>query len=287
MSRFLEEFAQKVREMNAPVFSVAEMVGENAPEMVQIVPNNACQNGYSISKAYVVTGLGMLFDRGMLRVEEKIADIFRDELPENIDPMWENVTVEHVLLHKCALPPRYLDIDLQDIAEYGTDDFLRYIFDTRLTGPVGEEYCYTDAAYYLLSRVFTKKCGEKLDDYLWRELFYPLGMREAAWSHCPKGYPMGATGLYMRAQDCVKLGGVYLHGGVYEGRRYLSEEWVNLTLSCGYELKPLCGGKAWGKGGMYGQQLMAVPGEDRAVCWHAFGGYDKDGLIDWVANWKK
>ena len=204
-----------------------------------------------------------------------------------MDGRWNKMTVEHALLHRCALPKNYLDIDLQNIYEYGTDDFLQYLLSTPLTGTPGEEECYTDAAFYLLSRVFTQKCGEKLDDFLWRELFYPLGVREAGWSRCPHGYPMGATGLFMRAEDVARLGAVYMNGGSYRHRRYLSEDWVRQTLARGYELRALCGGAAYGKGGMRGQQLMVIPAQRRVVAWHAFGAYDKQALIAWAAQWRE
>ena len=88
------------------------------------------------------------------------------------------------------------------------------------------------------------------------------------------GYAMGATGLYIRAEELVKLGSIYLTGGLYGERRILSEKWVKITLERGYELKPKCGGKAYGKGGMRGQMLLVLPEQGRVFAWIGYGSPD-------------
>ena len=54
------------------------------------------------------------------------------------------------------------------------------------------------------------------------------------------------------------------------GKQILSPAWVDTVLTRGYELKPKGDFGAFGKGGMYGQMLMAVPGKGRAVAWEGF-----------------
>ena len=151
-------------------------------------------------------------------------------------------------------------------------DYLSLVLRHPLDYDPGTREVYSDAAFYLLSRAVGRVLGEPMDNFLLRELFTPLGFQEVAWSHCPHGSPMGATGLYIRAQDMVKLGELYLRGGVWNGKRILSEDWVALALREGYEPRPV--GKGYGKGGMNGQMLYVCPGSERVIAWH---GYDPDG----------
>ena len=80
--------------------------------------------------------------------------------------------------------------------------------------------------------------------------------------------------LYKKAKtpkDMVKLGVLYLCGGVYKGKRLLSEEWVRLVLDREY-----CFGwdetrTVYRKGGMHGQELVIDPVHGRAACMESFG----------------
>ena len=105
-----------------------------------------------------------------------------------------------------------------------------------------------------------------------------MDFKEFAWSVCPEGHCIGATGLYLRTEDMVKLGILYLNGGTWNGTRIISEEWVRTVLEKGYEIKPR--GKGWyGKGGMRGQMLTFNPALGRAVAWHAFDSVPYDAII--------
>ena len=277
MSRFLEAMRDELTRLgDQGVFSVAEWHAGRV-ESIDIIKTNPCQNVYSVAKAFVVTAVGLLVDRGLLSTDEIVTDILADEIPEGCQPAWYKTTVDMLLLHKVGLPGGFLDIDCYDSKSFG-EDYLAYT----LTYPTPEDCTpekstYTDAAFYILARIVEKRAGEPLDNLLWRELLFPIGCREAAFSRCPKGHPMGATGLYIRAEDVAKLGSIYLNGGMYGNRRILSEAWVNTVLARGYELKSKCGGRAYGKGGMRGQMLLVLPEEKRVIAWQGYGSADLTG----------
>ena len=74
------------------------------------------------------------------------------------------------------------------------------------TCPPDTERRYNDAVYYILSRIVNKVSGKTLFPFCWENIFLPLAFKEAAWSCCPKGHAIGATGLYIRVEDMTKLG---------------------------------------------------------------------------------
>lgn len=282
MSKYLDMLCAEAARVGGTFYKITE-IHQGRIETATLSAGNACQNSYSVAKSFVVTAIGMLYDQGMIDPGERIVDIFADELPEDMDEKWQHMTVHHALTHTCGFPLGYLDIDAIDASALGTDDYLTYLFRTKLDFLPGTAWAYSDAAFYLLSRVVSKKSGEKLDDFLWTRLFYPLGYREMAWSKCPFGYPMGATGLYIYTEDMAKHGELYLRGGVWNGVRILSEEWVEITKQRGYEFSNICSGKAYGKGGAFGQMLVFIPEQERVVAWHSFGGGD---LLPAIALWK-
>ena len=252
------------------LYDMALYTEEGGIQAYRFQPCANANNSYSVAKAFVVTAIGMLRDENRIQVTDRFADLFADELPEEADPGWQTATVEHAMTHCLGFDEGFLDIDVEDMGEFMDADWLQIVFRHPLKYPPGTHRQYSDAAYYLLSRTFSKAAGENLDTYLMRRLFRPMKFREAAWSCCPKNYPVGATGLYIASADMVKLGALYLNRGLWMGTRLLSEEWVQQCIDSGYEFHPVSPrGELIGKGGMYGQMLAFCPRERFALAWHA------------------
>lgn len=283
MSSFLEAFREEIEKSKANVFAIAQY-RSGSLETRQLVQTSPCQNVYSVAKAYVVTAVGLAVDRGLLSTSETVTQILGEDCPQNYPRAWDRVTVEMLLLHQVPLPRNFLDIDVHDSREFG-QDYLSYILKNAVETEDGVyPPCYTDAAFYLLSRIVEKRTGMGLDDFLWKHLLYPTNCREAAWSHCPQGHVIGATGLYIRAEELVKLGSIYLQGGLWEDTRILSENWVNTVLQKGYELKPQAEGHAFCKGGMRGQMLMLLPERDWVVAYQGCGDYH---FVDFITAYEE
>ncbi len=273
MSEFLTYLSDAAKRAGGSFYKITE-IHHGKSQTVTLNPTNACQNSYSVAKAFTTTAIGMLWDDGILQTDERVVDIFADILPHGMDERYEKMTVHHLLTHTCGYSCGYLDIDAIDPNTFGTDDYLDYLFRTKLEYTPGEGYNYSDAAFYMLSRIVAAKTGRKMDEFLWERLFYPMGFKEMAWSRGPKGHPMGATGLYIYTEDMAKLGQLYLDRGTWQGRRLISEAWVQTVEARGYEFAKLFDGRAYAKGGAFGQMLLYMPEDDRVVAWHSYGGGD-------------
>lgn len=269
MSRFLEDFAEFIKCNDGRVFSVAEIIGNEIPEKINITPNNSSQNIYSVSKMYTVTAIGILCDRGLLSTEDTVTQILNNECPEGYDPYWNQTTVEMLMLHMTGYPGGF-DTDVFDASDYNPD-YLKEIMLAKWICPPNTQRHYEDAGYYILSRIVNKVSGKTLLQFCWENIFLPLGFKEAAWSCCPEGHAIGATGLYIRVEDMVKLGAVYMGSGEYRGKRIVSAEWVKKVLDKHYEFAPNGIKDSYNKGGMNGQNLLVIPSENRVVAWQ---GYD-------------
>ena len=264
------DYNARVRDTQLNVYFVSEGDGEYNIRTQSIVPANPCCNCYSVAKAFTVTALGILYDRGALTPQTRICDILGDLIPENADPKWQKVTLHDLMLHRAGYGRSgLLDIDAQNAAEYGSTDYINLAFSAPLPYEPGTVHTYTDAAYYILSRVVERLSGTDLAAFMRPALMEVMGFKELAWSVCPRGYSMGATGLYLRTEDTVKLGILYLNRGVWKDIRIISQEWVDTVLKNGYEFKDK--GNGWfGKGGMRGQMLAFNPARNLAVAWHSY-----------------
>lgn len=234
-----------------------------------VVPANPTCNCYSVAKAFTVMAIGILYDKGLLTLDTRVIDVLNKYLPTDIDEKWSKVTIHDVLLHKVGFGSGLLDIDCDDASLYQTFDYLKIVFTTKLEYDPGTVYQYTDAAYYLLSRVVAEITHSDIEDFLRPILMETMKFKELAWSKCPKGYSMGATGLYIRTEDMVKLGILYLNKGIWMGNRIISEEWVNLVIANRYEFTHIKNGW-YAKGGMRGQFLMFNFEKGKALAGHSF-----------------
>lgn len=276
MSRFLEE-CKKAAPRAGGLIRVSEAIDEEHIETLELRPATRSHNTYSVSKTFTATAIGLLYDRGLVRMDDKVTDILKEELPkEGMDERWYDVTVEMALLHRAGLPGGFLDIDVKPTNEF-PEDFLTYLFTYPLAYTPNTEDRYSDGAYYLLARIAEKLSGKSVDDFLWETMLRKMGFMELAWSHCPMGHVMGATGLYIHSSDMAKLGLLYMNGGTWKGERFLSEEWTKMAMEKDYSLGPDESGLIYSKGGMYGQSLMVMPSTHRVV---AVQGFEADtGVI--------
>lgn len=234
---------------------------------VASIRNTNAQNTYSVSKVYCVTAIGMLYDEGKIKTSDTIGKIFKDEIKAyGIDESkWANITIHDVMKHNIGFTQgSLLDIDVyEDEWQSWDKDFLKIVLNYKIDGK--KSYKYSDAAFYLLSRVVTKISGEKLDVFLKSRLFDKADYKDYRITKCPQGYPIGATQFFLRPDDVVKLGRIYLNGGTYNGKRIISQEWVNKVIENGYELKSSNNG--YGKGGMRGQYIYVNFKHNVAVAW--------------------
>lgn len=262
-------FKEKLLENNLNIYFVSQGDEDYNITKETIVPANPCCNCYSVAKAFTVTAIGMLYDKGLLTPNSLLTDILSNHIPNNIDPKWHKVTIHHLLKHKVGFGCGMLDIDCEDASLYPTIDYLQLVLKTNLKYEPGTIYQYTDAAYYLLSRVIYELTEADLRDVLRPILMDLMKFKEYSWSVCPKGYSIGATGLYLRTEDMVKLGILYLNKGMWKETRVLSEEWVDMVISNKYEFSSL--GNGWyGKGGMRGQLLMFNMEKGKAIACHSY-----------------
>ncbi|MBQ8955006.1 MAG: beta-lactamase family protein [Clostridia bacterium] len=284
MSPFLEALGAFLDAQPFEIIRLSEVYRDGPIETLERTRASFCQNVYSVAKTFTMTAAGLLYDRGLLRLDERLCDILHDELPaRGMDERWRGSTVEMALTHRLGLPGGFLDIDVNRSSDF-TEDFLGYLLTYPLACEPGTEARYSDGAYYLLARAVEKKAGMPLDNFLWQTLLTRLDFQEMAWSHCPRGHVIGATGLYVHASDMVKLGMVYLDGGLYRGRRVLSREWTELAMARGFALDWDEQRRACHKGGMHGQALIILPEQRRVAALQSYGA-DSRLIAAWARDY--
>lgn len=178
---------------------------------------------YSMSKSVTSTAIGIAIDEGLVSLEDKLVDLFRDKVPAAQGLLLRNVTVRHLLTMSVG-------IRFNEIGSALSDDWERMYLESLPKFDAGSAFEYNSMNSYMLAAILRRKTGMGLAEYLKPRLFDPLGIESYAWETCPRGVEKGGWGLALTIEDAAKLGELYRRGGTWnEGGtevRLLSEEWV-------------------------------------------------------------
>jgi CubicO group peptidase (beta-lactamase class C family) len=90
----------------------------------------------------------------------------------------------------------------------------------------GSRAVYNNKAVNLLGPIVKAASGHRLDAYVRDEIFAPLGIHEFEWGIDAIGHTQCMAGLVIRPQDLAKIGQMMLDGGVWEGQRIVSADWI-------------------------------------------------------------
>ncbi|MEM1178290.1 MAG: serine hydrolase [Acidobacteriota bacterium] len=187
----------------------------------------------SAGKSLASVLLGIAIRRGDLPdLDQPVYSFFGGvEAFENPDPRKRRLTVRHLITMTSGL-----DCDDDDWETPGNEDrmqsqseqtdWYRYALDLPMVREPGEAGVYCTAGIHLAGGVIRAATGKSLPRFFHEELAEPLGMGhyQMNLSASDRGYMGG--GIRLRPRDFLKLGQLFLDGGVWQGRRIVSEDWA-------------------------------------------------------------
>lgn len=192
----------------------------------------------------------MLIDRGELRLDDPVAHF----LPDFAQHGKEAITIKHLLTHTSGLPAHkqfYLEgLTTAQIVERICAETLEY--------PTGSKVIYSDLGLIMVYQIIEAVTGERIENFLLREIFEPLGMSETGYNpsfdrnrYAPTEYNeklrdykhgivhddntesmsgiSGHAGLFSTLPDLQNYVSMIENGGVYKGKRILSQSSLELS----------------------------------------------------------
>lgn len=172
----------------------------------------------SLGKTFTASVVGCAIDRGYFTVNDKVLDFFPEIETDN--EYFKMLRVRHVLSMNTGQGNGAMRL-MKD-----ADSAVRAFFSLIPKHEPGTYFNYNSGATCLLGCIVERATGERFFDFACRTLLWPLDITEAYWTSCKDGSCVASGGFHASSDDIIKLFLTYAGGGVYEGRRILSEEWV-------------------------------------------------------------
>ena len=227
---------------------------------------NTWHLSHSMSKTVTGIAVGMLVDDGLLDISTPLYKLFPEYTYK--DPRFEEITVKHLLTMTTGIK----------FAESGSVTETKWtdaFFSSFCAFVPGTDFAYNSMNSYMLARIVVKLTGKSLTEFLEERLFSPLGITNKFWELSAEGVEKGGWGLYMSCESWAKVGYMMLSGGVFDGKRIVSERWVKEATSSqaktpevighynyGYQLWTSRDGESFLFNGMLGQDVWVCPKND-------------------------
>ena len=240
------------------------------------------QTSFSVAKSFLSALVGIAIEEGLIG---GVDDPVTDYLPELTarDGRFERITLRNLLTMSSGL--RYEESDIP--VPWGDDVDTYYGVDLRDVGLNGSQiverpgvaWHYNNYNPLLLGMVLERATGMTVSEYMATRLWQPLGAEaDATWSldAVRPGFEKMESGLNAAPVDYARFGLLFLHGGEWNGKRIVSEEWVHAATAADTSSDPAGEyqyfwwvdverpGRFYGLGNL-GQYLYVAPDADTVI----------------------
>ena len=173
---------------------------------------------YSCSKTFVGIAVGLAIEDNRLRLDDRVAAIFPELLPDSVSKDLADMTVRHLLTMASGVKP---DWNMRSRGK----EWIRTFLSKPVEAP-GTKYAYDSMVSYMLAAVVQKVTGKKLTEYLQERVFTPMNVTEWAWEESPEGVNTGGWGVHIQPESLAKFGQLILNEGRWEGKQLVPAEWI-------------------------------------------------------------
>lgn len=257
MNQFFNQ--NEIKEMNIPGAAVVVVKDgkvllkkgygyANQEKKIPVDPNQTVFRVASVSKAFTATAVMQLVEQGKIQLNGDVNNYLDEVQIKNPFPQF--VTPKHLLTHTTGFHTEVMkpeDIQMDATKFSPLKDYVKERL-PKVTRQPGESYMYDNYASTLQGYLVEKISGMPFEEYMKKNIFEPLRMKNSDFALAPamqehlatgydeQGNPMQpytiiptvnpAGSMNTTAEDMAKYMIAYLNGGTYENERILKNETI-------------------------------------------------------------
>lgn len=180
---------------------------------------------FSFTKSLTSTAIGFAWQEGHIKLDERLVDIFPEEIPENPSENLKLCTVKDLLTMGCGHDDEIPNLGVD------SDNWIRCFLSHSFVHKPGTKFVYNTAGTNMLVAVLQRKTGKNLMEYLEPRLFAPLGMNGVSCFKLPDGTDIGGAGSRLTTENMARFTQFVANGGSWDGKQLLSSEWFQMASS--------------------------------------------------------
>ena len=230
----------------------------------------------SVMKSILSAATGIACRQGKLTDLDTPIATYLAPFREGRSPMHSMITVRHLLTMTSGIywngGIHYHCPMMEQLRR--SKDWVSYVADCAVTDIPGMKWNYKEFDMILLAAVLEEVCGD-LYDFIEQELYAPLGIHSGRWFRSPDGIYYSVADneeneapSNLTAREMLAIGQLYLNGGVFNGQRILTEEYIQEStkshMEPNYGYLWWCSSDCFSAMGFGGQRITIFP-EKRIV----------------------
>jgi len=187
----------------------------------------------SAGKSLVSLAIGNLIDKKLIdSLDQPVYTLF----PEWRQGKKKKITIRMLLNHTSGLQNHpNASIELEPAPTYKLKNVIDLALAAELTNGPGEKFNYNNKAVALLGGIIEKTSGKRFDKFFIDEFYKPMDIANYSWIQDEEGNPTTHGAFVIKPSDFIKFGQLILNNGLYNGKRLISESWIEESFKQGQE----------------------------------------------------
>lgn len=176
---------------------------------------------HSLGKSYIGTAVGLAITDGYLSLNDRIVDIFADEIKQygiHISDNMARLTIEHQLMMANGM----------SVHAASGENLLKNYLSTEVDHEPGHRFLYNTTGSCMLGAAVQKLVGKSVRQYVTEGIFDKIGLAndELEWMPFHGNGVHAAPGVATSTENNLRLGLLYLNYGEWEGKQLIDREWM-------------------------------------------------------------